>query len=147
MLSGQLEFKLVPRMPNMDYDQCMSIQSPATDQPVITGQYCAISLDNVFPNDLINEANLFNDSLSKMFVNKMNNMSVASKWLKNKDIMAMFVVMLTSNVFKEIDAGGQWMNSFGLSAPISICIPRTCSTTDIEQVVNNGKINLLIQLN
>ena len=145
-LSGLLEYTFIPTLPNMDYDECMAFQSPVTDEPVITGQYCAVSLDSALPNDWRKEVDSFNNSLSKMLIHQIVNMDFFNKSNTNREIAAMRH-LIRSKVFKEFDDANHWVDRSRFSVPISMCIPRTCSTTDIEQVVNNGKINLLIQLN
>jgi hypothetical protein len=120
-----------------DYDSCLMIRSPATsdDTPVIRGQFCHLDIPQILPTweqyqkdpikqDVFDKIKMAIDEISKRTYhtsseNRMENFTLYKTTLEDM----VFIV--------------DWSKSFR-KLPVTLCLPNTCSTKDIEKAINKG---------
>lgn len=130
-LSGQTEFN---GFPNPDFDECIHFESPTTEEPPISGQFCSVTLDRGIPYDLERQIETANDTLLSTANQKLHDLSKKMNMTYSGSVESLTPV--SKFTLKELVTTREWLKSFGLSLPISICVPKACSPTDVEHVLN-----------
>ena len=133
---GVTEFNGIP---STDYDECMLWSSPSGEQPVIRGQFCTISTQTLIPRDYHQELNNTDDTLIITMINKSN------EYRKKNDASytSQGQVKFSKSSIGEIFEIYNWFRTNDMIIPTGLCVPMTCSPSDIENAINQGKYYIL----
>ena len=123
-------------LPNSDYDMCLMIESPDTNgnSPEIRGQICHIDIPEILPTweqyrkDPF-ERNMF-DKI-KFGIKQLTQTYRSDNRMKN--------FTLRKNAFEDAVFINDWRKTFA-KLPLTLCLPTTCSSKDIEKAINKGLI-------
>ena len=131
--SGAIEYNGIP---SADYDECLMWSSPSDEQPAISGQFCSISIQDMLIHDYNKHISSMNDTLVTMAFDKITTRYLSGPVFTNG-------VKFNKKIFLGSNEALEWANKIKLTMPIGLCLPNTCSTKEIENVINKGKLLFL----
>ena len=121
-----------------DYDQCLRIESPDNDNdlPKIRGQFCHLDLPQTIPNWKDYRKNTINETLIERINFHLANMERQNISVPQK-YQHLTKFEFNKQLVEDVIRANDFIKPFA-KLPVTLCLPTTCSTKDIENTINKG---------
>ena len=126
-------------MAHSDYDSCLMIESPTTsdDSTVIRGQFCHLDYPKILPNWEEYQNDPIKQDVFDKIKSGIKDLTKQAYHTRSDNRMKNFT--FTKPFFEDLVFMNEWSKTFA-KLPVTLCLPTTCSTKDIEIAINKGLI-------
>ena len=150
--SGKIFSFQINSLPFGEYDECLSIESPDTEEtenPKIYGHYCSLGIPtNMFPpadQDHFEDNKRIDEMIERKMLENLNNTDSRKAELK------LFREQLEeeneSYFFHGMIRYLEYLGPEKVRLPTGLCLPSTCNPKDVEYAINKSEYDYFIKFN